>query len=153
MNNKITALGISVLSAVALTFSTVGPVGAAPAADSLSEAVCTGLGEMVTDVAAQIVARDTEVTETGDAATTAKGALELALNELAPAVVAHVQAVSDGVSSVSTGQAMAEKFATFSDKWYAAHTAMTLHFEAQRAQYLTGLNGDYIGDTQTGLCV
>ena len=153
MNKKITALGISVLSAAALTFSTVGPATSAPAVGSLSSAVCTGLDGMVTDLAAQILDLATGVTTTGDDVTTKQAALESALNDLAPAVVAHVQAVSDGADSVGTGQILAGKSAIFADKFYAAHTAMTTHFEAQRTEYITGLSNGYIGDVKSGLCV
>ena len=152
MNKKIIALGISVLSAAALTFGTVGSATAAPDAESLSGLVCTGLDGMVTDLADQILSLATAVTDTGNDVTDAKTALESALNDLAPAVVAHIKAVSDGVSSAGTGQILAGKSSIFADKYVAAQSAMTAHFEAQRAQYITGLSNGYIDDVQTGLC-
>lgn len=150
---KIIAIGISALSAAALTFGTVGSATAAPDAESLSGLVCTGLDGMVTDLVDQIADLVTSVTETGNDVTAKKAALETALNELAPAVVAHIQAVSDGASSVGTGQILAGKSAIFADKFTAAQNAMTAHFEAQRSQYITGLSNGYIDDVRTGLCV
>lgn len=154
MNKKIIAIGISALSAAALTFGTVAPATAVvPAADSLSGLVCTGLDDMLVDLGDVLGLNTTDVDAKRDAFVTAKNALELALNELAPAVVAHVQAVSDGVSSAGTGQILAGKSAIFADKFYAAHNAITAQWEAERTQYINGLSNGYIDDVKTGLCV
>jgi hypothetical protein len=152
MNKKIIALGISAFSAAALTFGTVGPASAVAATPTLTEAVCSALPASVTDLLGQVTAGDTAVTTTAADLVTKKAALLAAVNDLVPAVIAHIQAVSDGANSVGTGQVLAGKGTIFADKVVAANNALTANFDAQRSAYLTGLNQTFVTGVQSGLC-
>jgi len=152
MNKKIMTFGAGIIGVAGLAFGSISPAAAVDPAPTLVDAVCDVLPTSVTGLTDQLATALGSIDTTATDLTAKKAALVASINDLIPAVVSHIQTVSDGGNSAATGQILAGKSAIFADKVVAADAAMTANFAAQRSHYLTGLNKDYVAGVESGLC-
>lgn len=152
MNKKIIAVGAGIVGSLGLTFGSMTPATAADPVPTLVDAVCDALPVSVTDLTDDLTAFLASVTSTGTDLTTKQAALATSIDQLIPAVVNHINAVSAGLPSAGTAGILTDKATAFAEKVVAADAAMTASFAAQRSSYLTGLNKDYVAGVTDGLC-
>lgn len=148
---KIIAFGVGAISAAALTFTTVTPASAV-VPSTLTEVVCAALPASVTSLLDQVTAGNTAVTNTAADLTSKQTALTAAINALIPAVVNHINAVSDGLPTAGTAGILTDKANAFASAVVAENNAMTASFDAQRNAYITGLHSSYVSGVTSGLC-
>lgn len=153
MNKKIIAIGAGIVGSVGLTFGSMTPASAVDPVPTLVDAVCDVLPVSVTDLTDNLTTLLASVTSTGTDLTTKQAALGTAIDELIPAVVNHINAVSAGLPSAGTAGILTDKASAFATKVVAADNAMTASFAAQRTSYLTGLNKNYVAGVTDGLCI
>jgi hypothetical protein len=152
MNKKIIAIGTGIVGALGLTFGSMTPASAVDPVPTLVDAVCGILPASVTDLTDTLADVLASLTATGTDVTAKQAALTTSVNELIPAVVNHINAVSAGLPSAGTAGILTDKASAFADKAVAADAAMTASFAAQRSSFLTGLNKDYVAGVTDGLC-
>lgn len=152
MNRKFVALGAGILAAGTMAFGNIGSATATGVPSTLTGTVCAALPASVTDLTNQIDAALDSIDTTAADVAAKKAALLTAINDLVPAVVSHIQAVSSGGNTAATAQILTGKSSIFVDKVVAVDAAMAANFAAQRNLYLTGLNKDYVAGVQAGLC-
>lgn len=152
LNKKIVALSVSAATVATLAFSTIGPASAAVPTDAVTSGVCTSLTTSVSSLLSQITAENTAATTAAADLAAKKLAVPAAVTALSGAVTGYVQALATNVGVTTATQVLVAANSVFADKIVAENDAMTASFEAQRGQYLSGLNQGYLNNVNLGLC-
>ena len=152
LNQKIIALSVSAATVATLAFSAVGPASAADSVDPITAGVCTSLTTSVSDLVSQITAANTAADAAASNLVTKKAAVPAGVTGLTSAVIGYVQALAAKSGVQTATQVLVAANSVFADKIVAENDAMTATFEAQRGQYLSGLNQGYLNNVNLGLC-
>jgi hypothetical protein len=146
---KLVALGVSALSAVALTIGP--PVTVAGAEEPLNiDAVCEAIGGI--DLGDLIGGADDQLTDADTAVDEAETAVDEAMTDYIAAAVATLEAVDAGDEDVAHLAAdMQEKFDALVDAIVSWSEAKVAQFQAQSEVFSLGLKGDLLSRLADGL--
>ena len=149
---KVIALGVSALSALALTLgATASPAKAIDL--GLVSGLCGSLPGQVVNITNSVLGANALVSSTNADNVAKQAALGTATTALVNAVVAHILNVNAGNDGGSTSGAVGTAISDYANASVAANTSFTKWVEAMRGANALANSQAFAGGIASGLCV